>query len=123
MTDLVPIETPRLLAAIGEAAMNPAVDVGKMQQLLDMHRQMQAHQAEQEFARAMNSAQSEMTVIGVDAYNPQTKSKYAKYEKLDRALRPIYVRHGFSLSFDTLESEAEGIVRCVCYVSHIAGHT
>jgi hypothetical protein len=123
VTDLVPIETPRLLAAIGEAAMNPAVDVGKMQQLLDMHRAMQAHQAEQEFARAMNAAQSEMSRISADAYNTSTKSNYVTYGKLDKVLRPLYIKHGFSLSFDTDESEAEGIVRCRCYVSHVAGHT
>jgi hypothetical protein len=123
MNAIVPIETPRLLAAIGEAAMNPAVDVGKMQQLLDMHRQMQAHQAEQEFARAMNAAQGEMTRVSVDATNDHTGSSYVTYGKLDSVLRPIYVKHGFSLSFDTQESEDKATVRCLCYVSHTAGHT
>jgi hypothetical protein len=120
---IVPIETPRLLSALVEAATDPTVDVVKLDALLAMHERMQAKQAEQAFAEAMNAAQSEMTRVSADAVNISTRSAYVTYGKLDAVLRPIYVRHGFSLSFDTLESEAEGMVRVACYVSHVGGHT
>jgi hypothetical protein len=123
VNDIVPIETPRLLSALTEAATNPNVDVVKLDALLSMHERMQAKQAEQAFADAMNRAQSEMTRISADAFNTSTRSNYVTYGKLDAVLRPIYVKHGFSLSFDTLESEAAGLVRVACYVSHIGGHT
>jgi hypothetical protein len=49
----------------------------------------------------MSEAQSEMRPVAADAENPQTRSRYASYEALDRALRPIYTKHGFALSFNT----------------------
>jgi hypothetical protein len=123
MNAIVPIETPRLLSALVEAATDPTVDVVKLDALLAMHERMQAKQSEQAFSHAMNAAQSEMSRISADAYNTSTKSNYVTYGKLDKVLRPLYIKHGFSLSFDTEESEAEGIVRCRCYVSHVEGHT
>jgi hypothetical protein len=70
----------------------------------------------------MHAAQAEMRPIEADAYNKATSSKYATYAKLDRALRPIYSKHGFSLSFNTVDSPLPNHMRPVCYVSHNAGH-
>ena len=42
-----------------------------------------------------------MRAIAADANNPQTRSRYASYFALDNAVRPIYTKHGFSLTFDT----------------------
>jgi hypothetical protein len=61
--------------------------------------------------------------ISADAENKQTHSRYATYAKLDSVLRPIYTKHGFSLSFDEDESPKPDHIRCLCYVSHDAGHT
>jgi hypothetical protein len=88
-----------------------------------MHERIQAQQAEVAFSRAMNAAQSEMRPIAANASNPQTRSRYATFDKLDRVLRPIYTEHGFSLSFDEGESPKPEHVRVLCYVSHIDGHT
>lgn len=124
MNDLVPTQQPaNLLAAVMRAACDPTVDVVKMGALLEMRERLEQKDAEKAFAIAMNAAQADMGTIGVDAYNPQTKSNYATYAKLDKALRPIYLRHGFSLSFDTDETILEGVVRCRCYVSHRDGYT
>src|SRR5258708_30880683 len=70
----------------------------------------------------MNGAQAELGPVAADASNPQTKSRYASYPALDRAIRPIYAKHGFSLSFDTGEDAAPDHVRVVCYVAHRTGH-
>ncbi len=116
-----PSEGAALLAVISRAAADPAVDVQKMQQLLDMHRALESRQQELKFNKAMSAAQSEMGQVGVDAKNDQTKSKYASYAKLDSAVRPIYTKHGFALSFDEGESQHPEHVRVLCYVSHNAG--
>lgn len=112
-----------LLAVISRAAADPQCDIAKMERLLDMHERMSAKQAEQAFNEAMNSAQSETRRVAADANNPQTRSNYATYAALDRALRPVYTAHGFSLSFDTGEAAPEGFVCVLAYVSHKAGHT
>lgn len=112
-----------LLEVIGKAARDPAVDIDKMERLIAMHERIQDRAAEVAFNEAMNLAQSEMRPIAANASNPQTRSRYATFDKLDRVLRPIYTLHGFSLSFDEGESPKPDHVRVLCYVSHVAGHT
>lgn len=116
-------EAAAVISIIERASRDPSVDIDKMRQLLDMRRQMMAEEAERKFNAAMKDAQAEMRVIGADALNPQTRSRYATYAKLDMALRPIYTKHGFSLSFDEADSPKPEHIRVLCYVAHDAGHT
>jgi hypothetical protein len=110
-------------AMIQRAASDPTVDMDKMERLVAMRERNMALGAEQAFNVAMNAAQTEMGRIPANKLNPQTKSKYASYDKLDEVLRPIYTRHGFSLSYDEGDSPKPEHVRVLCYVSHIGGHT
>lgn len=112
-----------LLEVIAKAARDPNVDIDKMERLLQMQERVQSRDAEVAFNHALNAAQSEMGTIGANASNPQTRSRYATFDKLDRVLRPIYTHHGFSLSFDEGDSPKPEHVRVLCYVSHVGGHT
>ena len=112
-----------LMQAITRAASDPNVDIDKMERLMAMHERMVGKDAEQAFVAAMNAAQAEMRPIAADADNPQTRSKYASYAALDKALRPLYTKHGFSLSFDEGDTTKPDHIRVLCYVSHEAGHT
>jgi len=112
-----------VLQMIERVALNPAADIDKLERLLTMRRDIEAQQAEQAFNAAMRAAQSEMGRISADAKNTQTNSRYATYEKLDRVLRPIYTKHGFSLSFDEGDSPKPDHIRVLCHVAHDAGHT
>jgi len=116
-------EGTTLLSVISRAASDPNVDIGKMERLMAMHRDMQQQQAEADFNAAMARVQSVMSRIGTDKHNSQTHSDYATYAKLDRELRPMYSKEGFALSFGTDAVEAENIVRVTCHVSHTAGFT
>jgi hypothetical protein len=97
-------------------------DIGTIERLVALKQSMDAKRAEEEFNESMNAAQSEMRPISADAVNPQTKSKYASYHQLDKALRPIYTKLGFSLSFSTTDSPIPDYVRVLCYVSR-GGYT
>jgi hypothetical protein len=115
-------EPINMLAVIARAASDPAVDVDKMKQLLDVHERMTATAAKLEYDRAMSAAQAAMRPIATDANNPSTKSKYASYFALDNAIRPYYTKHGFALSFDTAPGAGQDMIRVVCKVSHVSGH-
>lgn len=115
-------EPANLLEVISRAAGDPNVDISKMERLMEMYERIQAKNAEAAFNAAMTKAQSEMGRISADATNPQTRSQYASYGKLDKILRPIYTANGFALSFDEGESEAETVL-VLCAVSHIGGHS
>jgi hypothetical protein len=109
------------LQRILDAARDPAVDVDKYERLMAMYERTEARMAAQAYAEAMNAAQAEMAPISRDAANPQTKSKYATYGALDAVVRPIYTKHGFSLSFGAGEGAPPDHVRVVCRVRHSAG--
>ena len=116
-------ETTAVISMIERAARDPNVDIDKFERLMRMRDEMESKAAEKQFNIAMKEAQSEMRPVGADAKNDQTKSKYATYAKLDSALRPIYTKHGFSLSFDEEDSPKPDHIRVLCYVSHEAGFT
>lgn len=100
---------------------NAAIDV--IERLAALQTAAMTRDAEVQFNEALNLVQGELRPIAADLENPQTKSRYASYAGLDRVIRPIYVKHGFSLSFDSAEHPREDMMRVVCYVAHRAGHT
>lgn len=99
-----------------------SVDIGKFGQMMELWERMEAKRAAAVFSSDMVAAQTEMVPVAKDAWNPQTKSRYASYEALDLALRPTYTKHGFGLTFDTAEGAPPDCVRVVCDVVHKAGH-
>jgi hypothetical protein len=100
---------------------NAAIDV--IERLAALQEKAMARDSEMQFNEALNAAQSELGRVAPDLTNPQTKSKYASYAALDRKIRPIYTKHGFSLSFNSGDSPLPETVRVECYVSHCGGHT
>ena len=106
-----------VLMMIERAARDQSVDIEKMDRLLQMKERMDAKAAQIEYDAAMSRAQEEMRPIRANLENPQTRSEYADYAALDRAIRPIYSRHGFSLSFGTGDTKLDNHVRVVCTVA------
>jgi len=115
-------ETAAVISMIAQAARDPSVDIDKLERLILMRERMEAKAAEAAFNEAMTAAQSEMRAVAADSANPSTKSKYASYFALDRAVRPIYTAHGFALSFNTGDGAPDNCVRILCDVS-CGGHT
>jgi hypothetical protein len=123
---LAPLPVPDsagLLGVIERAATNPAVDIDKMERLMEMLRRLRAEQAETAFNAALTEAQAELEPVSRDATNPQTKSKYSTYAALNAAAKPIYTKHGFALSFDEEDSPKPDHIRVIGLLSHRAGHT
>ena len=58
--------------------------------------------------------------MSTDSGNPQTRSKYASLAAIDRALRPIYTKHGFSVTFDTGEDAPENVSVDTRHCRHVA---
>lgn len=106
-----------------EAAVNSdAVDVGKLEQLLDIKQRHEADEAKKLYFEAMRVVQSAGLQIKRDAKNTQTNSAYAKLESINRKLVPVYTDAGFSLSFSEEKAEREGHIRVSCDIYHSAGH-
>lgn len=112
-----------LIAVIERAALNPEVDVEKMEKLLDMQERIMDRHAQEEFSRAMAAAQGDMPVISKDTKGDQGKYFFATLPKIIAQAQPIWMKNGFALSFSQAPIEREGMIRIVCDVRHIAGHS
>ena len=125
MGDLVPVSQPvagSLLNVVAAAAADPNTDVDKLRALIDLQRLIIADDARVQYFRDMGAAQAEMQPVVRSIPNAATNSKYADLQAVDRAIRPIYAAHGFSLSFSEIPTEG-ATVRIVCTVLHRAGHS
>lgn len=122
-TQVISADARSIIEVISRASADPNTDVDKLERLLGMYERITARHAETTYSESMNAAQEAMGPVSQDASNQQTRSKYASFAALDKAIRPIYTRHGFSLSFDTGDGAPENHVRVVCKVSHRAGHS
>ena len=111
-----------VLQIIERAARDPSVDIDKMERLMQMHERIVKNKAESDFNDAMTACQREIRTITADATNPQTRSKYASYAKLDGILRPIYTKHGISISYGTEDTAKVESVRVIAYVAR-GGYT
>lgn len=119
---VVQTDAAALMEVISRAAKDPGTDVDKLERLMGLYERINDKRAEQEYSAAMQLAQEQTRPVSQDAANPQTRSKYASYAALDKALRPIYTKNGFSLSFSTGDGAPEGYVRVICKVAHKGGH-
>lgn len=105
------------MSMISRAASDPSFDPVKMSQLVDLRNNELRRIAEEAFNEALSACQAEMRPVATDAENDQTHSKYATYGQIDKALRPIYTKYGFSISYDETDSPKPEHVRILAYVS------
>lgn len=120
VADMVPADGMSLFERL---ARDPGASVEKIERLMALWERQELRKAEAAFNRAMAKAQKAMRPVLTDSENSQTNSRYPSYEALDNAIRPIYTRHGFGLSFDSGKSDLPECVLVLCYVSHDAGFT
>ena len=113
---------PSLMSLIDYAVKNQsAIEVIK--ELREMQMFDQAKRAEREFNDALEAAQNEVSEVVPDADNDQTGKKYATFKALNRLLRPVYLRHKFTLSFNAAPSPNPEEIHVLCDVSHDGGCT
>ena len=109
-------------SAIATIAADPSTSDERLALLIALRTEMEKEHSDLSWATALNACQKQMTTISKDSDNPQTRSKYASYEQLDKALRPIYTEAGFSVTFTTCPDECLAeMVRVKMSLMHIAG--
>lgn len=127
--DTVPAveQTVGLIGQIERICMNPDMDVNKLEKILDAQDRILDRQSKQEFQIALSAMQADLPVIekkgGIKAKlrsGDVMKSKFAKYEDINRAIMPVMKAHGFSLTFATDQDQDNVIVTGV--LRHKGGH-
>ena len=107
---VVPYNPPStMLEAVLKASMDPAADAAKVREFLDIALKLEDRDRETAFYRDMQLCQKEIEPVLRDRANDHTKSRYATLEAIDRAIRPVYTKHGFSLTSGTCDAPAGSV--------------
>jgi len=123
-----------LIAMIERVALNPDVDIDKMERLLQMQERILDRNAKSAFTAALALMQPELPVVDrkgkivihkKDAEkipeNVIQSTPYALWEDINDAIRPILAKYGFALSF-RVKKEADR-VEVTAILSHREGHS
>lgn len=119
----VETEAASLLNVIARAAQDPTVDPAKMRELLQLQRDVMADRARAAYRAALAKLQAELPQVektGRIEVDGKLRSRFAKLEDIDRAIRPICAAHGFSFSFDS--KPGPNGTTYTCEMSHDGGH-
>lgn len=119
-------EASAIMTLIARASSDPSVDVSKMEALFNLQERVMARQAEAEFNAAHARVVAQMPRVpkngivslgtGKGGYN------FAKWEDIDRLLRPMMIAEGFSMIFDMAAKEGGGAV-VTATLRHSGGHS
>lgn len=121
----------QMLSIIAAASKDPAVSVEKMSGLLDLQRELMKDQAIQAFeadfeplAKTMPRVPKHgMIELGKDNSGKSKGSiPFARWEDMDKLIRPLLQEHGFSLSFDTEDKQGGGFW-VIGILTHRSGHS
>jgi hypothetical protein len=122
-TDLT-VREPGVMSVIAEAAANPQVDANKLAALLSLKERIDALDGEKLFNAAFSAMATKLPRVvkrGTKDMGEKGAIPFARWEDIDKGIRPVMAEHGFSLSFQTRAEGAALIMAAV--LSHVAGHT
>lgn len=128
-TSMVDDYNMKMLTMIERVVTDPSIDVSKLREMIELQERMRADQASREFHSALNALQPLLPVIkkkgliSIEFKNGKgsQSTPYALKEDIQKAIRPLYTRAGFSTSFNTRNEQGKIVV--VLKLSHNAGHT
>lgn len=128
------VEQPAtLLAAIINVSCDPRLDVTKLQALMDMQERLESRQAEREFIAAYGRLSGKLPrvkkngTIDLGKKNADGSAQaiaFAKWEDMDKVIRPLMAAEGFSLSFNSAaRTETGGGLVVTGTLMHRDGHS
>jgi hypothetical protein len=112
-----------ILEIVQRAASDPATDVEKLERLMAMAERFQEREAQTAYFAALARLQDELPEIqerGEIKIGNGPGQKYALWEDINKAIKPILKAHGFALSFRT--GTADSKITVTGILSHEAGH-
>lgn len=119
-----------IMAMILDAARDPQVEAAKVETMANLAMKLQDREQQAEFNRALNAAIMEMPVVSKTGQiiipdknggASRVQGSFAKYEDIDRVVRPILQRHNLAIRFEIGEKDQTITVRPI--ISHANGFT
>ncbi|MDP3534052.1 MAG: ERF family protein [Halomonas sp.] len=111
-------DSTAIIQVIERAALNPDVDIDKMERLLQMQERVMDRQAMMAYSAAMAAMQTELPSI--EERGQTNNGKYATLEDIVDTVRPVMQTHGFAVSF-RIQTQERGI-QVTGVLMHKDGH-
>jgi hypothetical protein len=111
-------DSTAIIQVIERAALNPDVDIDKMERLLQMQERVMDRQAMMAYSAAMAAMQTELPSI--EERGQTNNGFYATLEDIVDTVRPIMQKHGFAVSF-RIQTQERGI-QITGVLMHKDGH-
>jgi len=113
---------------IERLASNKDVDVTKLEKIIELKERVLAHDARAAFNAAFSKMQPELPVIDekgqIKNKDGTVRSKYAKLEDIQAAIKPVLAKYGFGIRHKTVwPDDKKGIIRIVGILTHEFGHS
>lgn len=112
-------ESSNVFSVIERMAMNPDVDIEKLQKMMDMQERILNREALQAFSADMAVMQTELPRVAENGKGHNDK-KYALLEDINAAIRPALQKYGFAVTFRTSQDDKSVVVTAI--LSHRGGH-
>lgn len=112
-------EAAAIFSMIERVASAPDVPIERVEQLFKLYTQMDAERARRSYHAAFSKMQPSLPVV--ERKGQGHNSKYARFEDIVDAVRPVLAAHGFAMSFRTEEASNKATVKCI--LSHSDGHS
>ncbi len=127
-----------MLEIVQRAAIDPRVDVDKLERLMDMAERVKAQEAKAAYGKALARMQPLLPVIDrkgritihnkADADKPEHERRvvqstsFARWEDIHDAITPVLSKHGFALSFKPSVEDGTGKIVTTGILRHKEGH-
>lgn len=108
---------PMTSAQVMEAALRSDADPDKAGKLLALFQELQATEARRIFDQALADCQAEMPVVAKDR-QITGRNKYASLEHIERTIRPVYQKHGFTPTYNTQNGPGENEMTVIATFAH-----
>jgi hypothetical protein len=113
-----------LLSIIASVSADPGADVSKLERLIGLYERVKGEEARVAFTKALAQMQPELPEIeehgGIRDKTGEVQSRYARWEDVTEAIKPVLAQHGFALSFSI--TQTEGKISVTGKLSHRMGH-
>jgi hypothetical protein len=117
--EVVRADASSLMEVISRAAGDPSTDVEKLERLMGLYERITDKTAKADYSAALAAMQPKLPVVAERGTGDKNK-KYALWEDINDAIRPVLAEHGFALSFRVGTAPAGMTVTGI--LSHRGGH-
>ena len=118
-------ESQTIVGRLVELASDPNVDVTKINALIDANERVMKMQAKAAFEAAFAAMQGEIPIItrdGTIVVEGKVRSTFASNANIQRTVKPILSKYGFSLRFRHKRSKHRNELDVTGILSHVGGH-